>query len=150
LLLPKVQPNDGRFVVTASGVHDPASPGGAQGKPATLGDLTGLERDGRYFEMVDGGPFNADKAYKDSKVRLFEKVRFLIAYEQVNPYSVLVSFITIQLCNVMFTRELQRRLDSNPATSKITANCFNPGLIVGTGLFRDQNPFFTKVSVLLI
>jgi len=25
------------------------------------------------------------------------------------------------------------------------ANCFNPGLIVSTGLFRDQNPLFTKV-----
>ena len=25
------------------------------------------------------------------------------------------------------------------------ANCFNPGLIVGTGFFRDQNPLFTKV-----
>ena len=57
------------IVVTASGVHDPDSPGGAQGETATLGDLTGLERDGNMFEMVDGNPFNADKAYKDSKVR---------------------------------------------------------------------------------
>ena len=24
-------------------------------------------------------------------------------------------------------------------------NCFSPGLIVGTGLFRDQNPLFTKL-----
>ena len=42
--------------------------GGAQGELATLGDLKGLERDGKAFEMVDGNPFNADKAYKDSKV----------------------------------------------------------------------------------
>lgn len=69
LLLPKVNTDGGRIVVTASGVHDPESPGGAQGEKATLGDLTGLERDGRQFEMVDGNPFNADKAYKDSKVR---------------------------------------------------------------------------------
>jgi len=54
---------------TASGVHDPDSPGGAQGEKATLGDLLGLIRDGRNFEMVDGNSFNADKAYKDSKVR---------------------------------------------------------------------------------
>lgn len=70
LLLPMIRPSGGRFVVTASGVHDPESPGGAQGETATLGDLQGLERDGRNFEMVDGGAFNADKAYKDSKVSL--------------------------------------------------------------------------------
>lgn len=58
----------GRIVVTASGVHDPASPGGAQGEKASLGDLTGFRDQGKNFEMVDGGPFNADKAYKDSKV----------------------------------------------------------------------------------
>lgn len=46
---------------------------------------------------------------------------------------------------MLFTRELQRRLDLSAATKGITANCFNPGLIVGTGLFRDQNPIFTKV-----
>jgi len=68
LLLPQLN-SEGRIVVTASGVHDPESPGGAQGEKATLGDLQGLERDGRNFEMVDGNPFNADKAYKDSKVR---------------------------------------------------------------------------------
>jgi len=42
-------------------------------------------------------------------------------------------------------RELQKRLDANPATKGISANAFNPGLIVSTGLFRDQNPLFTKV-----
>lgn len=113
LLLPKVKRN-GRIIVTASGVHDPDSPGGAQGEKATLGALDGLERDGVRFEMVDGAPFNPDKAYKDSK-----------------------------LCNVLFTRELQRRLDSSG--TGITTSCFNPGLIVSTGLFRDQNPAFTKV-----
>jgi protochlorophyllide reductase len=69
LLLPQLQSN-GRIVVTASSVHDPDSPGGAQGKTATLGNLAGFERDGKNFEMVDGGQFNADKAYKDSKVSL--------------------------------------------------------------------------------
>lgn len=94
LLLPMMNRNNGRIVVTASGVHDPESPGkpsflclpyvvgseidltryfsttgGAQGETASLGDLQGLERDGKNFEMVDGNAFNADKAYKDSKVR---------------------------------------------------------------------------------
>ena len=69
LLLPSVSNDGGRIVVTASGVHDPDSPGGAQGVPATLGDLKGLEKEGKACEMIDGGAFNADKAYKDSKVR---------------------------------------------------------------------------------
>ena len=51
----------------------------------------------------------------------------------------------VQLCNVLFTRELQRRLDGNAATKQMRVNCFSPGLIVGTGLFRDQNPLFTKL-----
>mmetsp|Transcript_2240 Transcript_2240/g.3877 ORF Transcript_2240/g.3877 Transcript_2240/m.3877 type:complete len:445 (-) Transcript_2240:273-1607(-) len=116
-LMPLIK-DTGRIVVTASSVHDPDSPGGAQGKTATLGDLKGFEdavaSGTKKFDMVDGGPFNADKAYKDSK-----------------------------LCNVLFTRELQRRLDESG--SKITVNSFTPGLIVGTGLFRDQNPVFTKL-----
>lgn len=114
-----IRKEGGRIVVTASSVHDPDSPGGAQGEPATLGDLRGFEEavaggSGR-FDMVDGNAFNADKAYKDSK-----------------------------LCNVLFTRELQRRLDADD-TNNIKANSFTPGLIVGTGLFRDQNKVFTKV-----
>ena len=40
LLLPLIDKDGGRIVVTASSVHDPDSPGGAQGVPATLGDLT--------------------------------------------------------------------------------------------------------------
>jgi len=119
LLMPYINKDTGRIVVTASSVHDPDSPGGAQGKTATLGNLQGLEdavsSGTGLFDMVDGGPFNADKAYKDSK-----------------------------LCNVLFTRELQRRLDESES-NKIKVNSFTPGLIVGTGLFRDQNPVFTKL-----
>lgn len=116
LLLPKVNKESGRIVVTASSVHDPASPGGKQGKAATLGDLKGFERDGKFFEMVDGEAYNGDKAYKDSK-----------------------------LCNVLFTRELQRRLESADDTKKIVVNCFSPGLITSSGFFRYQSPFFSKV-----
>ena len=94
----------GRIVVTASGVHDPDSPGGAQGSLATLGNLGGLERQGTAFEMVDGNGFDPDKAYKDSK-----------------------------LCNVFFTKELQARLNAKEDCA-IKAYCFNPGLIVGTGM----------------
>ena len=56
------------MIVTASGVHDPESPGGGVGVPAGLGDLSGLRSQGRSCEMIDGSAFNADKAYKDSKV----------------------------------------------------------------------------------
>jgi protochlorophyllide reductase len=133
---------DGRIVVTASSVHDPESPGGAQGVPATLGTLDGLRLQGKDCEMLDGNPFNADKAYKDSKVRthyctvLGSTVQSLIDF---------AFHLNCQLCNVLFTRELQRRLSESTATKGISVNCFSPGLIVGTGLFRDQNPFFIKL-----
>lgn len=103
-----------RLVVTASSVHDPDTPGGNVGPGATLGELKGfvdfLEK-GERFEMVDGAPYNADKAYKDSK-----------------------------LLNVLFTEEMTRRLAARG--SKVTCNCFSPGLIPSTGLFRSQNPLF--------
>jgi len=118
LLLPSMKKDSGRIVVTASGVHDPESPGGAQGSKATLGALEGFEmavtNGSRKFDMVDGKSFDADKAYKDSK-----------------------------LCNVLFSLELQRRL--NMGGTGVDVDCFNPGLIVSTGLFRDQNQLFTKV-----
>jgi protochlorophyllide reductase len=69
-----------RLVVTASEVHDPATAGGRVGPPAGLGELAGL-RQGAGAAMVDGGPFHAEKAYKDSK-----------------------------LCNVLLAREVERRL----------------------------------------
>jgi protochlorophyllide reductase len=56
-----------RLVVTASEVHDPTSAGGKVGRAAGLGDLVGL-RQGPGAAMVDGGAFNAEKAYKDSKL----------------------------------------------------------------------------------
>ncbi len=57
-----------RVVITASEVHDPTSPGGRVGPPAGLGDLAGLAA-GPGQPMLDGrSPFDADKAYKDSKL----------------------------------------------------------------------------------
>ena len=67
-----------RLVVTTSEVHDPTTAGGKVGQPAGLGDLAGL-RQGPGAAILDGGPFNAEKAYKDSK-----------------------------LCNLLMARELER------------------------------------------
>eukprot|EP00904_Undaria_pinnatifida_P002452 jgi/Undpi1/12207/HiC_scaffold_5.g01883.m1 len=109
-----------RLVVTASSVHDPDTPGGNVGSKATLGDMSGLTgylaADGasKKFDMVDGGSYDGDKAYKDSK-----------------------------LCNVLFTLEAQRRLSANK--SKVKVDCFSPGLIPSSGLFRNQNPIFSKI-----
>ena len=65
LLLASPRP---RVVITASEVHDPATPGGRVGPPAGLGNLEGL-RQGAGAAMVDGrSPFHAEKAYKDSKL----------------------------------------------------------------------------------
>eukprot|EP00873_Tetraselmis_striata_P029904 jgi/Tetstr1/450168/TSEL_037210.t1 len=103
-----------RVVVTASEVHDPTSSGGSVGVGATLGDLRGMAEQGAAFEMIDGGAYDADKAYKDSK-----------------------------LCNILFARELQRRLDERGA--KVEVNSFGPGLITRTGFFRNQKPLFVKI-----
>ncbi|MGB7563958.1 MAG: SDR family NAD(P)-dependent oxidoreductase [Prochlorococcaceae cyanobacterium] len=70
-----------RLVITASEVHDPSSAGGKVGPAAGLGDLAGLRR-GPGAPMLDGNTsFNAEKAYKDSK-----------------------------LCNLLMAREVERRL----------------------------------------
>ena len=97
-----------RLVVTASEVHDPASPGGRVGRGAGLGRLDGL-RQGAGFAMVDGrSPFDADKAYKDSK-----------------------------LCNVLFARQLQQRLQEQGHDWPVIA--WSPGLVIprtSDGFFR--------------
>ena len=97
-----------RLVVTASGVHDPESPGGTVGGDpatgATLGDLSGLGAVAGGAVMADGAmAYNGAKAYHDSK-----------------------------LCNVLFAREADRRWRAGG----VSVRSFNPGLITDTGLFR--------------
>jgi len=108
LLQPLLAANQGRIVVTASGVHDPESAGGTvQGDlatGATMGDLSGLgAKPATAAVMVDGATmFGGAKAYHDSK-----------------------------LCNVLFAREAHRRWGD-----RVSVRSFNPGLITATGLFR--------------
>lgn len=94
-------------------MHDPKSPGGQVGSGATLGDLSGLAG-GAQFTMVDGGEYEGDKAYKDSK-----------------------------LCNILFTRELCRRLRASG--SRVCVNAYGPGLVTRSNFFRGQSPIFTGI-----
>ena len=98
--------------MTASPVHDPLSGGGKVGSTATLGDLSGLKS--ATFDMVDGGPFDADKAYKDSK-----------------------------LCNLLFTAEASRRLAKKnaKATAHAFSPGLIPS---PNGFFRYQPKLFAQ------
>ena len=99
--------NDPRVVVTASEVHNSKSPGGRFGKPSGLGNLAGL-KSGAGFKMINGDPiFDADKAYKDSK-----------------------------LCNILFARELARRLSL--VANEISVLAWAPGLVIP----RNEGGFF--------
>ncbi len=102
-----------RVVVTSSEVHNPLSPGGRFGLPAGIGSLNGLKL-GRGFEMLDGhSPFSADKAYKDSK-----------------------------LCNILFARELNRRLALRNTPMPVIA--WAPGLVIpksSKGFFRYSREY---------
>jgi len=91
MLLPTLEKSgsDSRVVITGSEVHDPTSAGGSVGPGATLGDLRGLES---KAAMVDGGVYDANKAYKDSK-----------------------------LLDIMFALELQRRLKSEGSTISVNS-----------------------------
>jgi len=124
-LLPLLDRSDSpRVVITSSEVHDPASPGGRVGRPAHLGDLAGL-KGGAGFTMADGlPPFHAEKAYKDSK-----------------------------LCNLLFARELARRLEQRGTPMPVLA--WSPGLVIPQGeggFFRTSqrhNPWGQRLFALL-
>eukprot|EP01039_Chlorochromonas_danica_P003947 gene3947-4319_t len=123
LLLPNVAKSpEGRIVFTASSVHNPEERGGDVGLPAGLKDMKGLKSNLKApNNMIDGSEYDPDKAYKDSK-----------------------------LCNVLTCLELNQRLKQDPKYSHVTANCFNPGLVPTSGLFRYQNPFFSGIFSFLM
>ena len=83
--------NNPKILITSSEVHNPKSGGGKVGAKASLGNLKGLES-GKGFEMIDGNKFNADKAYKDSK-----------------------------LCNILFARKLSNLLMSEKSLIPVIA-----------------------------
>ena len=112
-----------RLVVTSSEVHDPTTAGGKVGQPAGLADLAGL-RQGPGAAMLDGDPFNAEKAYKDSK-----------------------------LCNLLMARELDRQLRQQGQTLPVLAWSPGLVIPRGSGGFfrysRSQNPFGQALFALI-
>ena len=112
-----------RLVVTGSEVHDPSSAGGKVGQPAGLGDLAGL-RQGPGAAMLDGGLFNAEKAYKDSK-----------------------------LCNLLMARQVERQLRQQGQTLPVLAWSPGLVIPRGSGGFfrysRSQNPFGQTLFALI-
>ena len=63
----------------------------------------------------------------------FESLRSLDGYDGMTAYS------QSKLANVLFTRELARR-------TEVAANCFHPGFIPGTSIFREL-PVLTRVRM---
>ena len=62
----------------------------------------------------------------------------------VDGYSGFDAYCRSKLANILFTRELSRRLDADDAP--VTANCFHPGAVPGTGFPRETPLPFRVVA----
>ena len=107
--------NRPRLVITSSEVHNPISGGGRVGQPATLGTLKGLKQQ-ENIAMIDGQRvFDADKAYKDSK-----------------------------LCNILMARHIANQLQQRGEEIPVLAWSPGLVIPTGSGGFfrtsRQQNP----------
>ncbi len=104
-----------RLVITSSEVHNPLSGGGRIGQPAKLGTLDGI-RQHKQIAMINGQTtFDADKAYKDSK-----------------------------LCNILMAREIANQLKREGKEIPVIAWSPGLVIPKGSGGFfktsRQQNP----------
>jgi NAD(P)-dependent dehydrogenase (short-subunit alcohol dehydrogenase family) len=66
----------------------------------------------------------------------FDDLQFTSGYDSLQAYA------RSKLANIAFTLELADRLED----TEITANCFHPGFVPSTNLFRDA-PLWTRVMV---
>jgi NAD(P)-dependent dehydrogenase (short-subunit alcohol dehydrogenase family) len=57
------------------------------------------------------------------------------ALTNIEGYSGFGAYCRSKLANILFTRELSRRLEA--ADAPVTANCFHPGAVPGTGFSRE-------------
>jgi len=113
-----------RVVITSSEVHNPDTPGGRVGKKAGLAKLKGMFL-GKGFSMIDGiSEFDADKAYKDSK-----------------------------LCNILFGQEVDKRLQVDGIHMPVIAWAPGLVIPVGNGGFfrysRKYNELGQRLFALL-
>ncbi len=114
LILPLVlKSKSPRFVITSSEVHNPNSSGGRIGAAASIDDLRFLAKPNVNKILGGNSNFDADKAYKNSK-----------------------------LCNVLFAREIAKRLES--LASPISVIAWAPGLVIprnSQGFFRHSRKY---------
>jgi len=66
------------------------------------------------------------------------------ALTDVEGYSGFTAYCRSKLANILFTQELARRLDADDAP--VTANCFHPGAVPGTGFPRETPLPFRLVA----
>jgi protochlorophyllide reductase len=152
-----------RVVWVGSGVHNPDEAGGNVGSKATLGDLKGLKQGFvEPISMVDGGGYDPDKAYKDSKLcnvaTSLELARRLIAskskvtsnvmnpglipttglFRDINPLFVVVfSFLTKYVFRVAVSEEV--------GGDRLAFMISIPSLASVTGAYYSGNPITSFV-----